>query len=342
MKAIVLNGPNDFSLQEVENPVPTADEVEIKVHMAGICGTDLHLLRGRNPFASYPIVPGHEYMGEVLRAPEKSTLKQGDKVTVYPGVGCGKCEACKAGHFPHCPEFKFIGVHLSGGCFAERVVADYKRVFLLPQDMDDEIGATVEPAAVGVHANRRAGIRGGERVVVIGGGTIGLLIAQVALAYGASKVILSEPVAERRVVAREVGLELICNPQEGDLVSFVQVNAGMADVVFDVVGSEKTLADAEDMLRPDGRLILIALPHTERQGVPYWSIFAKELKVIGSRTYFVEDFPEAIELLRTQRVNARRLISKILPLDRLPEGVDLLEKKPEEHVKILVSPLLPA
>jgi 2-desacetyl-2-hydroxyethyl bacteriochlorophyllide A dehydrogenase len=342
MKAIVLNGPNDFSLQEVENPVPTADEVEIKVHMAGICGTDLHLLRGRNPFASYPIVPGHEYMGEVSTAPEKCPLKQGDKVTVYPGIGCGTCEACKAGRFPHCPEFKFIGVHLSGGCFAERVVADYKRVFLLPQDMDDEIGATVEPAAVGVHANRRAGIRGGERVVVIGGGAIGLLIAQVTLAYGASKVILSEPIAERRAVAKEVGLELICNPQEEDLVPFVRVNAGMADVVFNVVGSEKTLADAEDVLRPDGRLILIALPHAQGQGVPYRSIFAKELKVIGSRTYFMEDFPEAIELLHTQRVNVRRLISTVLPLDRLSEGVDLLERKPGEHVKILVSPLLAA
>jgi 2-desacetyl-2-hydroxyethyl bacteriochlorophyllide A dehydrogenase len=342
MKAIILNGPDDFSLQEIENPIPTADDVEIKVGMAGICGTDVHLLRGRNPFARYPIVPGHEYMGEVLTPPRKSQLKKGDRVTVYPAVGCGKCEACKAGHLPHCPEFRFIGVILPGGCFAERVVADYTRVFPLPKDMDDEIGAMVEPTAVGVHANRRAGICGGETVVVIGGGTIGILIAQVALAYGASQVILSEPIAQRRAVAREMGLELICNPQEEDLVSFTQRSTGMADVVFDVVGTEKTLIDAEDMLRPDGRLILIALPQAEGQGVPYRAIFAKELTVIGSRTYFMEDFPEAIELLRTQRVNPRRLISKILPLHRFAEGIDLLEGKPEEHIKIMINPLMMA
>jgi 2-desacetyl-2-hydroxyethyl bacteriochlorophyllide A dehydrogenase len=340
MKAIVLNGPNDFSLQEVENPIPRDDDVEIKVRMAGICGTDVHLLRGRNPFARYPVVPGHEYMGEVLTAPKKSKLKKGDRVTVYPATGCGKCEACEAGRLPHCPEFTFIGVRLPGGCFAERVVADYRKVFSLPQDIDDEVGAMVEPTAVAVHANRRADIHGGERVVVIGGGTIGLLIAQAAMAYGASKVILSEPIAERRGVASEVGLELLCDPQREDLVSFTKRNVGMAEVVFDVVGTEKTLIDAEDMLRPDGRLVLIALPYSEGQGVPYRDIFAKELKVIGSRTYFMEDFPEAIEKLRTERVNARPLVSKVLPLHRFAEGVDLLEREPEQYVKILINPLM--
>ncbi|MFQ6078010.1 MAG: zinc-binding dehydrogenase [Thermodesulfobacteriota bacterium] len=340
MKAIVLHGPNDFSLQEIENPIAAAEDVEIKVRMAGICGTDLHLLRGRNPFANYPIVPGHEYMGEVLMAPKKSKLKKGDRVTVYPATGCGRCEACKAGRLPHCSEFMFIGVRLPGGCFAERVVADYKRVFPLPQDIDDEVGAMVEPTAVGVHANRRADIQGGEDVVVIGGGTIGHLIAQVAQAYGASKGILSEPIPERRAVAREVGLQLLCDPEQEDLVSFTKRSTGMANVVFDVVGTEKTLIDAEDMVRPDGRLVLIALPHPEGQGIPYRNIFAKELKVIGSRTYFMEDFPEAIELLRTEKVNVRPLISKILSLDRFVEGVDLLEKKPKGHVKILVNPLM--
>jgi 2-desacetyl-2-hydroxyethyl bacteriochlorophyllide A dehydrogenase len=342
MKAIVLKGPNDFSLQEIEDPIPASDQVEIRVRMAGICGTDVHLLRGRNPFAHYPIVPGHEYMGEVLTSPKASKVKRGERVTVYPATGCGKCEACKAGYLPHCPEFRFIGVQLPGGCFAERVVVDCRRIFPLPEDMDDEIGAMVEPTAVGVHANRRADIRGGERVVVIGGGTIGILIAQVALASGASHVILSEPIAQRRAVAREMGLELVCNPLEEDLVSFTRRNTGMADVVFDAVGTEKTLIDSEEILRPDGRLVLIALPHTEGQGVPYRRIFAKELTVIGSRTYFMEDFPEAIELLHTQRVNPRRLISRVIPLHRFSEGIDLLERKPEENIKIMVNPLMMA
>jgi L-iditol 2-dehydrogenase len=340
MKAIVLNGPNDFSLQEVENPVATSDDVEIKVRMTGICGTDIHLLRGQNPFANYPIIPGHEYMGEVLKAPAKSKFNTGDRVTVFPAEGCGTCAACKAGRLPHCPEFKFIGVRLSGGCFAERVVSHDKRVFPLPQQMEDEVGAMVEPTAVAVHANRRAGLQSGTKAVVIGGGTIGLLIAQVAQAYGASPVIISEPILERRKLASELGFDIICNPLEQNLVSFVQSNMGLADVVFDVVGSEKTLNDSEDMLRPDGCLLLIALPHAESQVIPYRQVFAKELHVIGSRTYFMEDFPEAIGLLERQNVDVRPLITKILPLDQFAKGVDLLENKPEEYIKILVNPLV--
>lgn len=338
MKAIVLNGPNDFSLKDVEDPVPTADDVEIKVRMTGICGTDIHLVRGKNPFANYPLIPGHEFIGEILSAPAKSDLNKGDRVTVFPAESCGKCEACKTGRLPHCAEFKFIGVRLPGGCFAERVVAHHKRVFSIPEKMEDEIGAMVEPTTVAVHSNRRADLRKGMKVLVIGGGTIGLLIAQVAQVYGASQVIVSEPLEERRALARQMSIELICNPQEEDLVAFVKGTMGMADVVFDVVGTEKTLLEAEELLRPNGHLMLIALPHTENLGVPYRNIFAKELKVIGSRTYFMDDFPEAIQLLNTQQVNVRPMISKILPLDRFAEGVELLEKEPRKYIKILINP----
>jgi 2-desacetyl-2-hydroxyethyl bacteriochlorophyllide A dehydrogenase len=338
VKAIVLNGPNDFSLQEIENPVPTPEEVEIQVRMTGICGTDIHLLRGNNPFATYPIIPGHEYMGEILSAPAKSHLRKGDRVTVFPAEGCGKCDACKAGHIPHCAEFKFIGVRLPGGCFAERVVAHYKRVFSLPTQMGDELGAMVEPTAVAVHANHRADLRKGMKVLVIGGGTIGLLIAQVARVYGASQVTVSEPLDERRALAREIGFKLICNPQEEDLVTFVKGSMGMADVVFDVVGNEKTLTDGQEILCPDGHLMLIALPHTEGLGIPYRNAFAKELKVIGSRTYFMDDFPEAIQLLNTKQVHVKPMISKILPLERFTEGLELLEKEPEKYIKVLINP----
>ncbi|UCF72835.1 MAG: alcohol dehydrogenase catalytic domain-containing protein [Deltaproteobacteria bacterium] len=338
MKAIVLNGPNDFSLQEIEDPVPTPEDVEIKVRMTGICGTDIHLLRGKNPFANYPLIPGHEYMGEILSAPEKSELNKGDRVTVFPAEGCGKCEACKTGRLPHCPEFKFIGVRLPGGCFAEKVVAHHKRVFPLPKQMADEVGAMVEPTAVAVHANRRADLGKEMKVLVIGGGTIGLLIAQVARVYGASKVIVSEPLDERRALARQMDFELICNPQEEDLVTFAKRSIGMADVVFDVVGTEKTLIEAGEILRPNGHLMLIALPHIENLGIPYRPAFAKELKAIGSRTYFMDDFPEAIQLLNTRQVDVKPLISKILPLDRFTEGVELLEKEPEKYMKILIIP----
>ena len=338
MKGIYLTGPNRFSLQELEEPVPGKNDVLIRVRMAGICGSDVHLLRGRNPFAGYPLIPGHEYMGEVLQAPKNSRVRKGEKVTVFPEAACGKCPACKEGRLIHCPEFKFVGVRLPGGCFCERVAVPLERVVKLPKGMKDEEGAMVEPTAVAVHAVQRGGVKKGDRVVVIGGGTIGLLTAQAARAFGAARVVVSEPLAERRKIAQALGFRFICNPMEHDLLAYVKDELGLADVVLDVVGFKKTLEDGEAMLRPDGTLVLVALPHIEGLGVPYQPIFAKELRVIGSRTYFMKDFPLAIQFLQSKKIRVKPLISEILPLSRFQEGIGHLEREPEKYVKVLVQP----
>jgi threonine dehydrogenase-like Zn-dependent dehydrogenase len=110
------------------------------------------------------------------------------------------------------------------------------------------------------------------------------------------------------------------------------------DVVFDVVGFKKTLEDSQAMLRPDGTLVLVALPHIEGLGVPYQPIFAKELRVIGSRTYFMKDFPLAIRLMQTKKIRVKPIISEIVPLARFNEGLDHLEREPEKYVKVLVRP----
>ncbi len=338
MKAIYLTGPNAFSLQDVEDPVPGKDDVLIGVRMAGICGSDVHLLRGRNPFAAYPLVPGHEYMGEVIQAPGKSGLKKGDRVTAFPETGCGRCPACREGRLVNCPEFKFVGVMVPGGCFGERVAVPGRRVFRLPKGMGEAEGAMVEPTAVAVHANRKAGVKKGSKVVVIGGGTIGLLIAQAARAMGASRVLVSEPVGERREVAAKLGLRATVNPLEEELVARVKKSLEWADIVFDVVGTEKTLADSLASLRPGGTLVLVALPHLPGLGIPYQPVFARELRVVASRTYFMSDFPAAIRLLSSGKVKVKPMVSAILPLDRFSEGLERLEREPEKYIKVLVSP----
>ena len=338
MKAIYMTGPDAFSLQVREDPAPGRNDVLIQVRLAGVCGSDLYLLRGRNPFVQYPVIPGHEFSGEVLKAPVRSGLKKGDRVTVFPEVGCGRCRACREGRFVHCPQFKIIGVHLPGGGFCERVVAHSRSVFRLPKTMPYEVGAMVEPTAVAVHTNRRAGVRRGSKVVIIGGGPIGLLAAQVARAYGAVKVVLSEPIDRRREIARALGFGLICDPAREDLPFFVKKHLGSAEAVFDIVGTEKTLDDSLSILCPDGKLIPLALPHKEEMGLPYRPIFAKELHIIGSRTYFKHDFSEAIRLLRAGKVRVQPLISHILPLERFAEAVEQLEKNPAEYVKVLIQP----
>jgi L-iditol 2-dehydrogenase/L-gulonate 5-dehydrogenase len=338
MKGIYLTGPNNFSLQELPDPVPGKNDVLIQVRMAGICGSDVHLLRGRNPFAAYPLVPGHEYMGEVLQAPRGRGFRKEEKVTVFPEVGCGKCPACKEGRLVHCPEFKFVGVRVPGGCFCEKLAVPYQRVIKLPKTMTDEEGAMVEPTAVAVHAVQRGGVKRGDRVLVVGGGTIGLLTAQAARVFGASKVVISEPIAARRKIAQALGFKFICNPLADDLVAYVKDEVGSMDVVFDVVGLKKTLEDSQAVLRPDGTLVLVALPHNEGLGVPYQPIFAKELRVIGSRTYFMKDFPFAIRLMQAKKIRVKPIISAVIPMTNFHEGLQNLEKEPEKYVKVLVRP----
>ena len=338
MKAIVLNAPHDFCLQDIDDPEVSADELEIQVNLVGICGTDLTMVRGTNPAIQYPIVPGHECMGEVMQAPDGSEFQPGDRVTVFPALGCETCEACLSGRIPHCPEAKTIGVQRPGGYFAERISAHTRRVFKLPDSIADPVGSMVEPTAVAVHANHRGMVVKGCKVVVLGGGTIGLLIAQTALAFGAAGVVVSEPIAERREVATALGITWVCNPLKEDLVSVVRNWIGRPDVVFDVVGSARTLYQSTEMLKPDGRLVLVALPHGEVAGIPYQPAFAKELNVIGSRTYFLNDFPEAIELLASGRINAASLIGKILPLAGFAEGLQLLEEQPQKYFKVILSP----
>ena len=339
MKAIVLNAPHDFCLQDIDDPVVSTDELEIRVNLVGICGTDQTMVRGTNPAIQYPIVPGHECMGEVLKAPGGSGFQPGDRVTVFPALGCETCEACLSGRIPHCPEAKTIGVQRPGGYFAERIGAHPRRVFKLPDSIEDAVGSMVEPTAVAVHANHRGMVAEGSKVVVVGGGTIGLLIAQTALAYGAAGVLVSEPIAERRDLANSLGVSGVCNPLDQDPVTVVRDRIGWADVVFDVVGSTRTLSQSTEMLRPDGRLVLVALPHGDDLAIPYQPAFAKELNVIGSRTYFLDDFPEAIELLASGRINAAALIGAILPLAGFAEGLQLLEEQPQQYFKVILSPL---
>ncbi len=204
--------------------------------------------------------------------------------------------------------------------------------------MRDEAGAMVEPTAVAVHVNRRAALRPGMNVVIIGGGIIGLLIAQVARDRGASKILLSEPIPERRDIARRLGFRLSCDPSQQDVLSVVRDKVGEPDVVFDVVATAQTLQASEAMLRPNGKLVLVGFPHDASVGVPYVPVFVKELQVIGSRTYFMSDFPEAIRLLNANKIDVAPMISAIFPLEQFPDAIDCLEKEPNKYMKVLVRP----
>jgi 2-desacetyl-2-hydroxyethyl bacteriochlorophyllide A dehydrogenase len=230
-----------------------------------------------------------------------------------------------------------MGVANPHGCFAERVAVHYKHVFRVPDQITDLAGAMIEPTAVAVHVNNRGGVSKGARVVVIGGGVIGLLCAQVARARGASKVLISEPIFERRKLAERLGFDLVFDPMRSNIIQNIRDSMGSADVVMDVVGTRETLSIATECLRPEGCLVLVAFPHEPDMAVPYFHIMLKELRVFGSRLYFVSDFHEAMALIENGKVDPAPLINGIFPLHECARAIRLLEKEPAQYVKILLS-----
>ncbi|HWQ28889.1 MAG TPA: alcohol dehydrogenase catalytic domain-containing protein, partial [Dehalococcoidia bacterium] len=204
MRAAAVDGPRSFSIREVERPAPGPGEALVRVRNCGICGSDLHFYRGDFP-AMPGLVMGHEIAGEVAAVGEGvANVRKGDRVAVEPLIVCGKCAYCRSGSYQLCPERKLLGTFAPGG-FAEYVRIPAAMLYRLPDDVPFELGALVEPVAVAVHGLRLVKFEGGERVLALGGGTIGLVSAAAALALGAADVTVTARYPHQRAAAEALG-----------------------------------------------------------------------------------------------------------------------------------------
>ncbi|MDR0357674.1 MAG: alcohol dehydrogenase catalytic domain-containing protein, partial [Clostridiales Family XIII bacterium] len=212
MKAAIIGKPGEIHLEE--RPIPEIDfgETLIKVKYIGICGSDIHLLHGKNSSAIYPLLPGHEFVGEIVESKGEGSerLKIGDIAAAQEVISCGVCEACAKGEDNVCRHLKIIGIHTDGG-FAEYVKVKTRKVFVLPKDIDLKVAVLIEPFAVAVHDVRRSELKVGETAFIAGGGPIGLLIGIAARLAGARKVVVSEVMDGRAELARKLGFDTV-NP----------------------------------------------------------------------------------------------------------------------------------
>ncbi len=238
MKAAVWLEKDKIVVREVEKPSVEPGEVLIRVKWAGICGADLATYKGKFLRARPPLVLGHEFSGEIVEVAGENPLglKKGEGVAVEPLIPCGTCASCRTGIYNVCENFAIIGVEASG-CFAEFVKVRERSVYVLPPGLSLELAALVEPTAVAFHAVTRSGLRVGDSVVVLGGGPIGLLIAEVAKMGGAVPIIISEISHFRAELAKRMGFEVIL-PNKDSLEERVRDLTGGrgAEVVFDAVG----------------------------------------------------------------------------------------------------------
>lgn len=339
MKAVFLKAPGDLQVVDREPPVPVPGEALVRIVAAGICASDVATIEGLNPIAAYPLTPGHECVGVVETAPSGAAVGPGDRVTVYPSIGCGTCSACLAGRINHCPTFKVLGISRDGGIFAERVAVPVGQLLPVPDTLDGPEAALIEPTAVAVHVNRRAQAPQGAHVLVIGTGVIGTLVAQVARAYGAADVALVDRLESRRSFLAGLGFDKFVRAGEGSLAEKVAAAISSVNVVFDCVCGDPTVDAALDLLIPGGRLVMVASPHGEhRLGLPYAKVYRRELTLVASRNYVPDDFREAMRLMAAGEVKTSSLITGTWPLAEFISAYAELRNNPERHLKVLVQP----
>jgi (R,R)-butanediol dehydrogenase / meso-butanediol dehydrogenase / diacetyl reductase len=320
MRSSFYEGERRFRIGSAPMPVPGADEALLRVRRVGICGTDLHIFQGhldhRIPRGG---VIGHETLAEVAEASGSSGFRAGERVVVEPLRTCGSCRACRTGVAYLCYRLRVLGVEEPGG-MQEYWAVPTDRLLRVPVGLADDEAAVIEPLAVATHDVRRAGVKAGDAVLVLGGGPVGALIAMVARHRGA-RVVVSEVNPFRVELLRTLGLEVIGPGQ--DVGRFVEQWTGGdgADVVFEVTGNPAAVRAMTDVVRVQGAISMVAI-HGEPLPVDLYRFFARELTMHGSRLYSRDDWEEAIRLAATGAVTLAPLVSRRIPLESLQQGME--------------------
>ena len=301
-------------------PVPAAGEALLRVHRVGICGSDLHIFQGHLDHR-VPVdgTIGHEVFAEVVSAPAASGFAPGARVVVNPVVSCGSCRACRTGASYLCYKLKVLGVDANGG-MQDYWAVGTDHLLAVPDTLSDNDAALIEPMAVATHDVGRAGVKAGDRVLVLGGGPIGCLIALVAQQRGAH-VKVSEINPWRVTLLQQMGLETI-GPEANPVEVVADWTGGDGvDVVFEVSGSPDAVRIVTEVVRVWGTISIIAI-HSEPVAVNLYPMFARELTMLGSRLYTRAAWVEAIQLMASGSIKAAPMVSRLIPLENLQQGME--------------------
>jgi len=335
MKAAAYIGNGRFELLEKPIPKPLPGEILLEVSRAGICGTDVRIFQGhlQSRVGSGRIL-GHESISIVRESLAPGKFRAGDRVAVEPTIFCGQCAACRQGFTHVCQNLRILGIDLDGA-FQEFWAVPENRCHPVPDSISDDQGAMIEPLAVAVHCVRLAALHAGETTVVIGAGTIGLLIAILAQKAGADVTVL-EINPYRLELARQFHLHAL-NPEEpavSQSLSDLTRGAGVK-VVFEASGSAKGARLMTSLAAVRGRAILVGI-HGEEVPTNLYQIFFRELLVQGVRAYTSQDFTEAIRLLAAGEIDLTRIISARYPIDEIQKALEAAASS-SSIMKILVD-----
>lgn len=339
MKAAVYHGPGGLRVEEVPVRELKDNEVKIQVKYCGICGTDIHIFHGDGGCCDVtpPLVPGHEFSGVVAEVGSKvKTVKVGDRVTGDPNDMCGECYFCKNGMQHFCKNNIGIGTTVDGG-FAEYVIMREKQVYKVSDDLSFIEAAMTEPISCCLHGIDLCNIKAGDTVLVIGGGPIGMIMMQLAKNAGASKVIMSEPVEEKREQALKLGATKTIDPLHEDVEAVLAEYCENVNVVIECVGNVHTQADAVRFAGKGATIMYFGLAAPEESfPIKPDDIFKKELHITSSyiNPY---SFERAIQILESGTVELESLITNVVPLDDIADVFTKPEYRRTGKVMIQIS-----
>lgn len=339
MKALVLHGDYDIRVEDRPAPSPGPSEVVVEVIATGICGSDFHGYSGENGRRHPGQIMGHETVGRIQSVGSAVTgLRLGQLVTVNPMMVCGACEVCRAGRGQWCSRRVVLGVTPEPpAAFADLVLVPADNIVVLPESMPAELGALVEPMAVGYHAVRRGGITADDRVLVIGGGPIGQACLLAARREGVTAVAVSDISASRRELCARLGATVI-NPADADLATATaEALGGAATLVVDAVGITQTLADAFAASGLGARIVLVGMG-APRVELPAYAVSTEERTLVGSFTYTAEEFAATAAWVGTVPEGIEALIDGRVGWDGAPQSFDDLARGRTSASKILVFP----
>ena len=337
MLAALFNGNKNFELCDYKLRDLKNDEILVKVTNCGICGTDKHIYEGKAE-SSIPVIPGHEYSGIIEKTGrDVQNLKPGMKIAVDPNIYCGKCNYCRKGMINFCDNLRALGVTLNGG-FAEYSIVPESQAYLLPENMDLSTAAFAEPLSCCLRGINQAEIKPGNSVVIIGGGSIGLMMIQLARISGGSNIILIEPDQSKQDLARLLGADYTLSPDHKNIKEILnQLTSDQVDVVIECVGSNKTVSDAIDFAGKSGKVIIFGLaPYDQAVSINLQSVFKKELKIINSYLNPFT-FKPAIDLLAQQKIEVNKLITQRITLNDVPDYFSSFQNLSNIKVQLIIN-----
>jgi len=339
MLQAVMTEPGKIEFRDVEKPSIGDDQVLIEMKRIGVCGSDIHVFHGMHPYTGYPVVQGHEVSGVIAEVgAQVEDLAVGDKVTFTPQVTCGQCYPCTHGMYHICESLKVMGFQ-TGGAAQEFFPVDADKVLKVPDHVSLDQTAMVEPVSVAVHALSRAGEDlEGKKVLVLGAGTIGNLVAQVAKASGASAVMITDISDYKVEKAKACGIDFVVNSREEDLTQAILRDFGpdRADLILECVGVQDTMTQAVENARKGTTIVVVGV-FGEKPVVDLGLVQDRELSLVGTLMYQKRDYERAIELVAGGKLCLDQMITHRFPFKEYLEAYETIEASGGQYMKVMVE-----